>query len=87
MRRLAAFFSGVLGGAVVGSVVALLFAPKSGTVMRAEWRARWAAAVRAGDDAASRKQAALSETLVTLTGPHPERSPLASQSSNGRGEL
>lgn len=77
MRRLLAFIGGALSGGAIGTAVALLFTPVSGDSMRGGLRARvrahYAAAVKAGQDAAAARRKELEARLVEMTGPHPNR--------------
>ena len=85
MRRLLAFIGGALSGAAIGTAVALLFTPASGTTMRKGLRVRYQQAVEAGHTAAARRRAELEAQLVEMTGPHPAGSPMLSKpSGNGR---
>ena len=71
MRRLLAFVGGVLSGGVIGAAIALLFTPASGDTMRESVRARYAAALKAGQDAAAQRRLDLEARLIEMTGPHP----------------
>lgn len=71
MRRLLAFFGGVLSGGAIGTVVALLFTPKSGDGLREGLRARYRRALEAGQAAAEQRRAELEAQLQELTGSHP----------------
>ena len=51
MQKLLSFSAGLLCGAVVGAVAALLTAPASGSEMTAEAKRRWEEAVAAGQQA------------------------------------
>ncbi len=77
MRRLLAFIGGALTGGAVGTAVALLFTPRSGTSMRRGMRTRYRTAIAAGQAAAARKRVELESELVEMTGPHPAGSPMA----------
>lgn len=68
MRRVLAFIGGVLSGGAVGTAVALLFTPASGTAMQRGLRQRYAHAIQAGEDAAARKRAELEAQLAEMTG-------------------
>lgn len=76
MRRLLAFAGGILSGGAIGTAVALLFTPASGDSMRRGIRDRYAAAIKAGQDAAAQKRQDLQVRLAEMTGPHPPGSPL-----------
>jgi gas vesicle protein len=76
MRRLLAFFGGVLGGGAIGTVVALLFTPASGDRLRRGVRQRYQGALEAGQAAADQKRQELEAQLVAMTGPHAPDSPL-----------
>ncbi len=85
MRRLLAFIGGALSGGAIGTAIALLFTPASGTTMRKSLRARYQQAVEAGHAAAAHRRAELEAQLVEMTGPHPAGSPMLSKpSDNGR---
>jgi gas vesicle protein len=77
MRRLLAFIGGVLSGGAIGTAVALLFTPASGGAMREGVRARYADAIKAGQEAAAQKRQELEARLYEITGPHPADSPAA----------
>ncbi len=68
MRRLLAFVGGMLSGGAIGTVVALLFTPASGDSMRGGLRARRAAALKAGQDAAAAKRKELEARLAEMAG-------------------
>ncbi len=76
MRRLLAFFGGVLGGGAIGTVTALLFTPASGDSMRRGLRRRYQGALAAGQAAADQKRQELEAQLVAMTGPHAPDSPM-----------
>ncbi len=85
MRRLLAFIGGALSGGAIGTAIALLFTPTSGTTMRKGLRTRYQQAVEAGHAAAAHRRAELEAQLVEMTGPHPAGSPMLSKpSDNGR---
>lgn len=69
MRRLLLFLGGILSGGTVGTAVALLFAPSSGTSMRGDLRTRYQNALKAGDVAALQKRAELERELTAMTRP------------------
>lgn len=69
MRRLLAFFGGILSGGVAGTLVAILFTPASGGMMRDGLRQRWANALAAGDAAAQHRRAELEAKLHSMTTP------------------
>lgn len=75
MRRLLAFIGGILSGGAIGTAVALLFTPASGGAMRQGLRARYADAIKAGEEAAAQKRQELETRLFEITGPHPTDSP------------
>lgn len=68
MRRLLAFVGGVLSGGAVGTALALLFAPRSGTSMRAGLREQIAQKRQAGHAAAAARRRALEDQWHALTG-------------------
>lgn len=68
MRRVLAFLGGVLSGGVIGTAVALLFTPQSGDAMRQGLRARYANAIRAGEEAAAQKRVELEAKLAEIAG-------------------
>lgn len=72
MQRLLAFAGGILSGAMVGTLVALLFTPASGNEMREDLEQRKQNALMAGRAAADAKRAEMEAELASLT-----RSPLA----------
>lgn len=76
MRRMLAFLGGLMSGAGLGTAVALLFVPTSGTRMRQNLRQRWADALVAGQQAAAQKRAELEAQLIDMTGPHSPDSPM-----------
>ncbi len=85
MRRLLAFIGGALTGGAIGTAIALLFTPASGSTMRQSLRARYQRAVEAGQTAAVHRRTELEAQLVEMTGPHPAGSPMFSKpSDNGR---
>jgi len=71
MRRWLAFIGGVLSGGAIGTAVALLFTPESGSAMRRSLRERYTNALKAGDEAAARKRSELEARLAEMTGPRP----------------
>jgi gas vesicle protein len=71
MRRLLAFVGGVLSGGVIGTAVALLFAPESGNQMRQGMRQRYQEALKAGQVAAEQKRRELETQLAEMTGARP----------------
>jgi gas vesicle protein len=77
MRRMVAFFGGLLSGGAIGTTLVLLFTPTSGGAMRRGLRARYEQAVLAGQIASAQKRLELEAQLVDLTAPHPTGSPLA----------
>lgn len=76
MRRILAFFGGVLSGGAIGTAMALLFTPRSGDAMRETLHQRYLNALAAGNEAAALQRQALEAKLVEMTGPHPPGSPL-----------
>lgn len=74
MRRILAFIGGALSGGAIGTAVALLFTPASGGAMRDGLRARYANAIKAGQEAAAQKRQELEARLYEITGPHPAES-------------
>ena len=74
MQRLLAFAGGILSGATVGTLVALLFTPASGDDMREDLERRKQNAIIAGRAAANAKRAELEAELAALT-----KSPLAGE--------
>jgi len=67
MRRLLAFFGGVLGGGAIGTALVLLFTPASGDSMRrglSQWKMR---VITAGEVAAQKKRQELESELAVLT--------------------
>ena len=80
MRRLLAFGGGLLSGAALGTLLALLFTPASGEAMRQGLRARYQHALAAGRAAAEQKRQELEAQLaqmsgVSLTQPAPRPNP------------
>ena len=78
MRRMLAFFGGLLSGSAIGTAAVLLFTPASGDALRGGLRDYVARAARAGQDAAAEKRLELEAQLIDMTGPHPPGSPMAS---------
>ncbi len=78
MRRMLAFFGGLLSGSAIGTAVVLLFTPASGDALRGGLREHVNRAVRAGQDAAAQKRLEMESQLIDMTGPHPPGSPMAS---------
>lgn len=74
MQRLLALAGGLVSGATIGTIVALLFTPKSGDEMRDDLERRKQRAMMAGRLAADAKRAELEAELAVLT-----RSPLAGE--------
>ncbi len=74
MRRLLAFAGGILSGATVGILVALLFTPASGDEMRDDLHQRKQNALMAGRAAAAARRAELEAELASMT-----KSPLAGE--------
>jgi hypothetical protein len=69
MRRIASFFIGAIIGGVVGSGLALLFAPASGEELRVQINERAQAFANNIRQAASTKRIELQERLVVLRAP------------------
>ena len=63
MRRTVSFFLGVVSGAIVGAVVALLLAPHSGQEFQNEMRSRVQALIEDGRRAAAARRAELEAQL------------------------
>jgi gas vesicle protein len=57
MRKLMAFLSGVLNGAIVGAVTALMLTPQSGKELRAQARQRYTDMLEEGRKAAEARRA------------------------------
>lgn len=76
MRRLLAFFGGVLSGGTIGTAIALLFTPRSGDAMRQSLHQRYQNALAAGNEAAAQRRQELEAKLIDMTGPHAPDSPL-----------
>ena len=72
MQRLLALAGGLVSGATIGTIVALLFTPRSGDEMRKDLERRKERVKMAGRLAADAKRAELEAELAALT-----RSPLA----------
>lgn len=71
MRRLLAFAGGILSGGAIGTAIALLFTPASGTAMRQGIRQRYANAIQAGRDAAEAKRIELAAKYTEMTSANP----------------
>ena len=67
MRRLLAFFGGILSGGAIGTAAALLFTPASGNEMRSGIKARYEAALEAGRTAAAEKRLEMEAQLAEMT--------------------
>lgn len=63
MRKTVNFLAGVLAGAVVGGVAALLLAPYSGSELQGQMRARAQALIEEGKRAAAARRAELEAQL------------------------
>jgi gas vesicle protein len=71
MRKLFGFLIGTFIGALVGSTIALLLAPESGEVLRAELRERGRAFAGEIRHAADTRRIELKDRLETLRAPRP----------------
>jgi gas vesicle protein len=69
MRRLLGFLLGVVLGGLVGSTLALLFAPESGSELRTQIRERFAAFGAEIRQAAATRRIELQQRLDTLRAP------------------
>lgn len=74
MRQVFGFMMGIILGAMVGSVVALLFAPEPGEVVRNDLRVRGEALVADVRHAAESRRIELTNRLETLREPRAESS-------------
>ncbi len=72
MRQVFGFMMGIILGAMVGSVVALLFAPEAGEVVRNDLRVRGEALVADVRHAAESRRIELTNRLETLREPRAE---------------
>lgn len=72
MRQVFGFMMGIILGAMVGSVVALLFAPEPGEVVRNDLRVRGEALVADVRHAAESRRIELTNRLETLREPRTE---------------
>lgn len=71
MRRMVGFVIGIFIGALVGSTVALLLAPDSGTELRGRLRARGEGLLAEVREAAEIRRAELTDRIQTLRAPRP----------------
>lgn len=69
MRRLISFLSGIVMGALVGGVVAILLAPASGDELREQMRARLSEMRDELSEAASMRRIELEKQLASLRQP------------------
>src|SRR5574340_1580679 len=69
MRRMVGFVIGIFVGALVGSAVALLLAPESGTELRGRLRSRGEGLLAEVREAAETRRAELTDRLQTLRAP------------------
>lgn len=69
MRRILSFLLGVILGGLVGSTLALLFAPESGTELREQIRERFSALGAEIRQAATARRIELQQRLETLRSP------------------
>lgn len=69
MRKLISFIAGITMGGLVGTVLALLFAPTSGDKLRTEIRERTSTFAGEIRQAADTKRIELQERLETLRAP------------------
>lgn len=70
MRRFFSFLSGVVTGAIIGAVVALLFAPTSGEELMSDVQGRAATLRDEVRSAAQARRAELEKQLAELRKPH-----------------
>jgi gas vesicle protein len=69
MRRVLSFLIGVLIGGIMGTIVALLFAPSSGNVLCDQINSRMQGLITDVQHAASTRRIELEERLETLRAP------------------
>ena len=69
MKRMVSFLIGTLLGGLVGAVLALLFAPFSGTELRGQIRERTSGVAAEIRQAATNKRIELQQRLETLRAP------------------
>lgn len=69
MKKLVSFLVGTAVGALIGSILALLFAPSSGTELRAQTSERFGSFISDIRNAANTKRIELQERLETLRAP------------------
>ncbi len=74
MRQVFGFMMGVILGAMVGSIAALLFAPEPGEVVRNDLRSRGEALVADVRHAAEARRIELTNRLETLREPNATQS-------------
>jgi gas vesicle protein len=71
MQRIIRFFTGVFVGWMVGSVVALLFAPSAGEELREEIRGRSTGFIDDIKGAAEQRRIEMEAQLAAMRTPHP----------------
>jgi gas vesicle protein len=69
MRRLFGFLIGILSGALVGSIIALLFAPEAGAKLRGQIRERGSSFLTEIRQAADSRRIELQSRLEELRAP------------------
>ena len=76
MNRFLSFFAGIVSGALVGAVVAVLLAPSSGEDLRIQLQERASYVQEEVKKAASDRRAELEEQLATLRSPKKPAEPV-----------
>jgi gas vesicle protein len=71
MRNLGGFFAGLMSGAIVGAVAALLLAPMSGRELQAQTRDQFDTLIKDARQAADVKRVQLEAQLEALKAPKP----------------
>ncbi len=76
MNRFLSFFAGIVSGALVGAVVAVLLAPASGEDLRIQLQERASYVQEEVKKAASERRAELEEQLTALRSPKKPAEPV-----------
>lgn len=71
MRKLSGFLAGLMSGAIVGTVAALLLAPMSGRELQAQTRNQFDTLIKDARQAADVKRVQLEAQLEALKAPKP----------------